>query len=204
MIIKTILILIFVYLLGSISGSIIISKNFFREDIRLKGSGNAGTTNAFRAYGVKYAALAMSIDFIKTILAMLIADKVGLAVGASEFTKYISGVIVVIGHIWPIYYNFKGGKGVACSIMVNLYLSPIIVIIQLIEFFTLNYIFRIMSLTSLILTYSAVIYQFIKNNNLPMLIMLIVNAITITYSHRENVKRLFKGKENKIERLGKR
>ncbi|MGY3775931.1 glycerol-3-phosphate 1-O-acyltransferase PlsY [Helcococcus sueciensis] len=204
MIIKTILILIFVYLLGSISGSIIISKNFFREDIRLKGSGNAGTTNAFRAYGVKYAALAMSIDFIKTILAMLIADKVGLAVGASEFTKYISGVVVVIGHIWPIYYNFKGGKGVACSIMVNLYLSPIIVIIQLIEFFTLNYIFRIMSLTSLILTYSAVIYQFIKNNNLPMLIMLIVNAIIITYSHRENVKRLFKGKENKIERLGKR
>ena len=204
MIIKTILILIFVYLLGSISGSIIISKNFFREDIRLKGSGNAGTTNAFRAYGVKYAALAMSIDFIKTILAMLIADKVGLAVGASEFTKYISGVVVVIGHIWPIYYNFKGGKGVACSIMVNLYLSPIIVIIQLIEFFTLNYIFRIMSLTSLILTCSAVIYQFIKNNNLPMLIMLIVNAIIITYSHRENVKRLFKGKENKIERLGKR
>lgn len=204
MIIKTILILIFVYLLGSISGSIIISKNFFREDIRLKGSGNAGTTNAFRAYGVKYAALAMSIDFIKTILAMLIADKVGLAVGASEFTKYISGVVVVIGHIWPIYYNFKGGKGVACSIMVNLYLSPIIVIIQLIEFFTLNYIFRIMSLTSLILTYSAVIYQFIKNNNLPMLIMLIVNAIIITYSHRENVKRLLKGKENKIERLGKR
>lgn len=204
MIIKTILILIFVYLLGSISGSIIISKNFFREDIRLKGSGNAGTTNAFRAYGVKYAALAMIIDFIKTILAMLIADKVGLAVGASEFTKYISGVVVVIGHIWPIYYNFKGGKGVACSIMVNLYLSPIIVIIQLIEFFTLNYIFRIMSLTSLILTYSAVIYQFIKNNNLPMLIMLIVNAIIITYSHRENIKRLFKGKENKIERLGKR
>lgn len=204
MIIKTILILIFVYLLGSISGSIIVSKNFFREDIRLKGSGNAGTTNAFRAYGVKYAALAMSIDFIKTILAMLIADKVGFAIGASEFTKYISGVVVVIGHIWPIYYNFKGGKGVACSIMVNLYLSPIIVIIQLIEFFTLNYILRIMSITSLILTYSAVIYQFIKNDNLPMLIMLIVNAIIITYSHRENVKRLFEGKENKIERLGKK
>ena len=113
MIMKTILILIFVYLLGSISGSIIVSKNFFKEDIRLKGSGNAGTTNAFRAYGVKYAALAMSIDFIKTIVAILIADKVGLAIGASEFTKYISGVVVVIGHIWPIYYNFKGGKGVA-------------------------------------------------------------------------------------------
>ncbi len=204
MIMKTILILIFVYLLGSISGSIIVSKNFFKEDIRLKGSGNAGTTNAFRAYGVKYAALAMSIDFIKTILAMLIADKVGLAIGASEFTKYISGVVVVIGHIWPIYYNFKGGKGVACSIMVNLYLSPIIVIIQLIEFFTLNYILRIMSITSLILTYSAVIYQFIKNDNLPLLIMLIINAIIITYSHRENVKRLFEGKENKIERLGKK
>lgn len=204
MIMKTILILIFVYLLGSISGSIIVSKNFFKEDIRLKGSGNAGTTNAFRAYGVKYAALAMSIDFIKTILAMLIADKVGLAIGASEFTKYISGVVVVIGHIWPIYYNFKGGKGVACSIMVNLYLSPIIVIIQLIEFFTLNYILRIMSITSLILTYSAVIYQFIKNDNLPLLIMLIINAIIITYSHRENIKRLFEGKENKIERLGKK
>lgn len=204
MIIKTVLILIVVYLLGSISGSIIISKNVFKEDIRLKGSGNAGTTNAFRSYGVKYAAISLSIDFIKTILAILIADKLGQAIGASPYTKYIAGVVVVIGHIWPIYYKFRGGKGVACTIMVNLYLSPVIVVIQLIEFFTLNYILKIMSITSLVLTYSAVIYQLIKNDNLPLLIMLVINAILITYSHRSNIQRLIEGRENKIERLDKK
>ena len=204
MIIKTILILIIVYLLGSISGSIIISKNFFKEDIRSKGSGNAGTTNAFRAYGIKYAVISLSIDLIKTVLAMLIADKLGAAIGASEYTKYIAGVIIVIGHIFPIYYKFKGGKGVACTIMVNLYLSPVILVIQLVELVTLNYILKIMSITSLVLTYSAVFYQLIKDDNLPFLIMLIVNAIIITYSHRSNIKRLIEGRENKIERLGKK
>ncbi len=204
MIIKTILILIVVYLLGSISGSIIISKNFFKEDIRSKGSGNAGTTNAFRAYGIKYAVISLSIDLIKTVLAMLIADKLGAAIGASEYTKYIAGVIIVIGHIFPIYYKFKGGKGVACTIMVNLYLSPVILVIQLVELVTLNYILKIMSITSLVLTYSAVFYQLIKDDNLPFLIMLIVNAIIITYSHRSNIKRLIEGRENKIERLGKK
>lgn len=204
MIIKTILILIVVYLLGSISGSIIISKNIFKEDIRSKGSGNAGTTNAFRAYGIKYAVISLSIDLIKTVLAMLIADKLGAAIGASEYTKYIAGVIIVIGHIFPIYYKFKGGKGVACTIMVNLYLSPVILVIQLVELVTLNYILKIMSITSLVLTYSAVFYQLIKNDNLPFLIMLIVNAIIITYSHRSNIKRLIEGRENKIERLGKK
>lgn len=204
MIIRTILILIVVYLLGSISGSIIISKNIFKEDIRSKGSGNAGTTNAFRAYGIKYAAISLSIDFIKTILAMIIADKLGALIGASAYTIYMAGVVVVIGHIWPIYYKFRGGKGIACTIMVNLYLSPIIVVIQLIEFFTLNYILKIMSITSLVLTYTAVVYQLIKNDNLPLLIMLIINAIIVTYSHRSNIKRLIEGHENKIKRLDKK
>lgn len=204
MILKTLIILILVYLIGSISGSIIVSKNFFKEDIRLKGSGNAGTTNTFRAYGLKYAALALSIDLLKGTFALYLANFLGDKFQAYENIRYIAGVVVVVGHIWPIYYGFKGGKGVATSFGANLFLDPFMTLIQFIEFFVFNYIFRIMSITTLIMTYSAIIYQIIRNDNIYFLAMVIINAILITYSHRKNIKRLIDGKENKIERLGKK
>lgn len=204
MILKTLIILILVYLIGSISGSIIVSKNFFKEDIRSKGSGNAGTTNTFRAYGLKYAALALSIDLLKGTFAVYLASFLGDKFQAFENIRYIAGVVVVVGHIWPIYYGFKGGKGIATSFGVNLFLDPFMTLIQFIEFFIFNYIFRIMSITTLIMTYSAIIYQIIRNDNIYFLAMVIINAILITYSHRKNIKRLIDGKENKIERLGKK
>ena len=199
MIIKTILILIFVYLLGSISGSIIISKNFFREDIRLKGSGNAGTTNAFRAYGVKYAALAMSIDFIKTILAMLIADKVGLAVGASEFTKYISGVVVVIGHIWPIYYNFKGGKGVATTGGGMGFLYPNMFLVGCAIFFGISAITGYVSLGSIsLMIYLLYLFIFVLKLTGFELLFACLTVVLVIFKHRENIKRLINKRERSI------
>ncbi|MFM1581645.1 glycerol-3-phosphate acyltransferase, partial [Helcococcus bovis] len=134
------LIVLISYMMGSISGAIIVSYSLFKEDIRLKGSGNAGSTNVFRNYGIKYAALAFIIDSLKGILAPLIAYYLD-----SQYGQYIAGVVVVIGHVWPIYYGFKGGKGMATSIGVNIYTDYRIAILQGIGFLIFNYTVKIVS-----------------------------------------------------------
>lgn len=192
------------YLLGSISGSIIISKNFFNEDIREKGSGNAGTTNIFRAYGLKYAFFAMLIDLLKGIFAPIIAYMIMKYSNTFLYGQYIAGVFVVIGHVWPLYYGFKGGKGMATSIGVNIYFNIILVLIQVFELIFVNYIVKIMSMTSILMTITAIIYTLIFSNDVALSIMMIINGIIIIYSHRANIRRLIEGKENKIERLRKK
>ncbi|MFM1538929.1 glycerol-3-phosphate 1-O-acyltransferase PlsY [Helcococcus bovis] len=191
------LIVLISYMMGSISGAIIVSYSLFKEDIRLKGSGNAGSTNVFRNYGIKYAALAFIIDSLKGILAPLIAYYLD-----SQYGQYIAGVVVVIGHVWPIYYGFKGGKGMATSIGVNIYTDYRIAILQGIGFLIFNYTVKIVSVASLALTILAFVYVLIVHNtNIAFVIMSLLNTIIVIYSHRENIKRLIKGKEKKIKRM---
>ncbi|MFM1524439.1 MULTISPECIES: glycerol-3-phosphate 1-O-acyltransferase PlsY [Helcococcus] len=191
------LIVLISYMMGSISGAIIVSYSLFKEDIRLKGSGNAGSTNVFRNYGIKYAALAFIIDSLKGILAPLIAYYLD-----SQYGQYIAGVVVVIGHVWPIYYGFKGGKGMATSIGVNIYTDYRIAILQGIGFLIFNYTVKIVSVASLALTILAFVYVLIVHNtNIAFVIMSLLNTIIVIYSHRENIKRLIEGKEKKIKRM---
>ena len=191
------LIVLISYIMGSISGAIIVSYSLFKEDIRSKGSGNAGSTNIFRNYGIKYAALAFIIDSLKGILAPLIAYYLD-----SQYGQYIAGVVVVIGHVWPIYYGFKGGKGMATSIGVNIYTDYRIAILQGIGFLIFNYTVKIVSVASLALTVLAFIYVLIvHNSNIPFVIMSLLNTIIVIYSHRENIKRLIEGKEKKTKRM---
>lgn len=191
------LIILISYFIGSISGAIIISYSLFKEDIRLKGSGNAGSTNIFRNYGIKYAALAFVIDSIKGIIAPFIAYYLD-----PQYGQYIAGVFVVIGHVWPIYYAFKGGKGMATSIGVNLYTDYKIAILQAVGFLIFNYTIKIVSVASLALTVLAFIYVLIiHNSNISFVVMSLLNTIIVIYSHRENIKRLIEGKEKKTKRM---
>lgn len=191
------LIVLISYIMGSISGAIIVSYSLFKEDIRSKGSGNAGSTNIFRNYGIKYAALAFIIDSLKGILTPLIAYYLD-----SQYGQYIAGVVVVIGHVWPIYYGFKGGKGMATSIGVNIYTDYRIAILQGIGFLIFNYTVKIVSVASLALTVLAFMYVLIvHNSNIPFVIMSLLNTIIVIYSHRENIKRLIEGKEKKTKRM---
>lgn len=202
MILQYLLVFVLAYLMGSISGSIIVSRNFFKEDIRLKGSGNAGTTNTFRAYGLKYSIISLLIDVVKGILAPLLIKLLADNFLTIDYATYVAGVAVVMGHIWPIYYGFKGGKGMATSVGVNIYHNVIIVLIQLLEFALINLAFKIMALTSIIMTLTSVVYVAIFMNNIPMLIMTSINAVMVIYAHRSNIQRMINGNENKIERLG--
>lgn len=128
---------------------------------------------------------------MKGILAPLIAYYLD-----SQYGQYIAGVVVVIGHVWPIYYGFKGGKGMATSIGVNIYTDYRIAILQGIGFLIFNYTVKIVSVASLVLTILAFVYVLIVHNtNIAFVIMSLLNTIIVIYSHRENIKRLIEGKE---------
>ncbi len=189
-----ILIALIAYLIGNIPGSYMVSMLAYAEDIRTKGSGNAGTTNMLRTYGWLPAIITLVIDFFKGYLAVFIAGKFNEVYGI-----YLAGVMVVVGHCWPIVLGFKGGKGMATTGGVMLYHLPLFLSVALILFFIINFIGKIMSLTSLILMVVGTLYIIIfHGHNIPLMIMTIILAIIVVYSHRSNIQRLKEGKENKI------
>lgn len=191
---KLILVAIIAYLLGNISGSLIISKTIFSEDVRSKGSGNAGTTNMLRSYGLLPGIITLLIDALKGYIAVFIAYKI-----EPNYGPYLAGLMVVIGHIWPVFLKFKGGKGMATSGGVYAFLAPMLLVYAMIIFFISNFIGKIMSLTSLILAVFALVYVVIfYSSNYLMIGLTFTLLILVFYSHRSNIKRLKEGKENKI------
>lgn len=189
-----VLIAVISYLLGNITGSYVISMLAFSEDIRTKGSGNAGTTNMLRTYGFLPAFITLAIDILKGYLAVVIASKFNV-----DYGTYLAGVMVVMGHCWPMFLGFKGGKGMATSAGVMLFHAPLLLVGAFILFFIINFIGKIMSLTSLILViYSLIFVIFFRFNDKALLIMTLILSIIIFYCHRSNIKRLIEGNENKI------
>lgn len=192
-----VLVFIISYLLGSISGSLFVSNIIFKEDIRSMGSGNAGTTNIYRAYGMKYAILSFAIDVGKGFLASIIGYYLN-----NQFGAYIAGTAVVLGHVWPIFHRFKGGKGMATSVSVFAYHDFNILIMIGLLFLLFMKTVKIVSLASIIITILAALYVIIfHSNNTPFIIMTILNSIIVIYSHRSNIKRLIDGTEKKIKRM---
>ena len=110
------------YLIGSINSSILISKAVMGKDIRESGSGNAGATNMLRTMGKKYAIITLVIDILKGVISLLLA-KLAINFGAYEVSMYVAGVAAVVGHNFPVFFGFKGGKGVATSLGVILLLD---------------------------------------------------------------------------------
>ena len=204
-------IIIVSYLLGSINTSILISKIFFHDDIRKHGSGNAGLTNTLRTYG-KGAALATLLgDIFKTAIAVLIAGIVfgfGYAGGisVSEFC-YVAGLFAVVGHIFPIYYKFKGGKGVLATATMALILTPPLLLTLLVVFIIIVAISKYVSLGSVVgaLFYPVSIFVYIKlfaGNNVgvpPMMALCsIMLAIIVIWCHRGNMERIANHTERKL------
>lgn len=199
-----IIIAVIAYLIGSINFSIILSKRMAGFDIREKGSGNAGTTNMLRAVGKKAAAITLICDILKGVISILIAIAFGKifkdANGA--LLVQIAGVAVILGHTFPIFFKFKGGKGVATSLGVLIMSNWQIGLICLVFALILIILTQMVSVGSIA---AAVLYPvltlFIPQNYIvpgSYLIYSIVLAIIIIFNHRENVKRLLNGTENKI------
>lgn len=192
---KFIFIAIISYFLGNISFAYILGKLFTKKDVRDFGSGNAGTTNAMRAFGKKIGIMVFIGDVLKGVLAVIIGRNFGGQMGA-----YIAGASVIIGHNWPVLLNFKGGKGVATTIgvmiFVNLYLTSICVVLGVIiiiftKTVSLGSIFG-MALAPIV----AII--FVRPFDIALFIFCLFIASMSIYRHKSNIKRLLQGKENKL------
>jgi glycerol-3-phosphate acyltransferase PlsY len=181
------------YLLGSLNSAILISHTILRRDIRAHGSKNAGTTNMLRTYGTGYAVLTLALDMLKGALAALIGFLVAHMVGAP-----VAGFFCVFGHMFPLYYRFRGGKGVATTGMVALMLDPWVFLVMLGVFVIITAGTRYVSLASVMcaLLYPLLLHAFIPGG--WTVLMGLMTTVFVVFMHRENIKRLLAGKESKI------
>ena len=190
-----VLIAVIAYLLGNISTGLIVGKLFAQTDIRKVGSGNAGTTNVMRTLGWLPSVVTLVGDVIKAIAAML----VGMWLDP-EMGKFIAGVAVVAGHNWPVFFGFKGGKGIASSLGVILMTDPWIALILLVIQFSILIPTKLMSLASVAssIAYPILVAIFHWGDWGYMLFGFILGFMAL-YSHRANIKRLLNKNENRLD-----
>ena len=197
------------YLLGSLNAAIIVSRLLKGDDIRRHGSGNAGMTNMLRTYGKGPAALTALVDFLKAAAAILLARflvgfyAAAYAVQLGIDVGYIAGLGALLGHLFPLYFGFKGGKGAITALGVIFCLNPLVFAILVAVFVPLIFITRIVSISSIVgaasipfLTWAVLAYQ----GKPPFFDSLFSGAIglIIIVMHRENIRRLLNGTENRF------
>lgn len=190
------------YLLGSISFGIILSKAMHKDDIRKHGSGNAGMTNALRVYGGKTAVLVFAGDFLKGVLSVVLGNLLGGRMGALA-----AAVAVVIGHLFPVFFGFRGGKGVATAAGTVLALSPVTLAILLVPFGLILLLTRYMSLAAITV---GVLYPIVTAVHIFVigvgtgvvwqieLAVSVIIGLLIVVMHRANIGRLLSGTESKV------
>lgn len=193
---RNLILMIIAYLLGSFPSALVIGKTFYNKDIRNYGSGNLGSTNAFRVLGKKGGAIVFILDILKGGLAFLIAKYAGATI-----SPLIIAVFALIGHIYPIFANFKGGKAVATSAGIILFYSPLLFITLFIIFVISLKIWKMVSLSSTIISIAAVFIVWLGNYDLTARIMLTIFAVFIIIKHIPNYKRILNGTENKVSFL---
>ena len=197
-----IIVAIVAYLIGSISFSIIISKKMAGFDVREKGSGNAGATNMLRSVGKKAAALTLLGDALKGVVAILFAMLVGSFAKEidNELLKYVAGIFVVIGHTFPIFFGFRGGKGVATSLGVILMLNWRIGLICLVFALLLMALTKMVSMGSVgaAILFPVLVLFVDTNFTMGKLICSVLLAAFVAFNHRSNIKRILNGTENKL------
>ena len=203
-----IVVAILAYLLGSISFSVIISKKMAGFDVREKGSGNAGSTNVLRTVGKKAAIITLICDILKGVVAILIALLAGRIIQGLDnaLLVQIAGVFVILGHTFPVFFKFKGGKGIATSLGVLLMINWQIGLICLVFALILMILTRRVSIGSIAAAILfPVLVLFINQNyivaestNWSYLIFSIIVALFVIFNHRSNIKRILNGTESKI------
>lgn len=181
------------YLLGSIPFSYIFSKVFGGLDIRTKGTGNVGATNVLRTLGIKIALASLAGDFLKGVLAAWLGFYVG-----GEILGAICASMVVIGHCWPIFLGFKGGKGVATSAGVLLVLMPPVMLMLAAIFVSLSAITRYVSLGSVCAAALLPVILLLMHQPWSYIIMGFILSAIVLFGHRGNIERLLNGTEKKI------
>ena len=192
------IIIITAYLLGNISTSYIVAKRLAGVDIRTQGSGNAGSTNVLRTLGKKAGALTFIGDVLKGLIAVLIARFIAYGANLDDTTcAYLAVVAVVLGHNYPVFLGFKGGKGVATSLGSMLGMNPLVALLCLGFFIIIVAITKYVSLGSMLGIGLSPVIMMINHNTKGVLVTLFL-AISVAITHRENIKRLLNGTERKL------
>jgi glycerol-3-phosphate acyltransferase PlsY len=187
---------ILAYLIGSISPSTLFGKWIAHIDIREHGSGNAGATNTLRVLGPRVAVLVLLLDILKGMLAIAIAWNVG---HGGPWTTYLSGLAVIVGHNWPVFFGFRGGKGVATTIGVLLLTMPTPALLAGLIAIALVILTRIVSVGALVFAVlTPVFLVLLEPYRTGALLFSAVVAVMSIYRHRKNIERLLKGQENRI------
>ena len=204
-----IIIAVIAYLIGSINFSIILSKKMAGFDIREKGSGNAGTTNMLRAVGKKAAVITLICDILKGVVSILIAVLAGKIVKNLDnaLLVQLAGIFVIIGHTFPVFFKFKGGKGIATALGVLLMINWQIGLICLIFALVLMALTKMVSVGSIA---AAILFPILvafidqnyivqtSNSNWSYLVFSIIVALLVIFNHRANVQRILNGTENRL------
>lgn len=198
-----ILLTLIAYLLGSVPTAVMVSRRFFNIDIREYGSGNAGATNVYRVMGSKWGTLVMIADMLKGVLAVQLAllipdyEPEGMAF---QNLQTLLGLAAVIGHIFPIWADFRGGKGVATIFGMVLGISPLTAVGCVTVFSLVLFLTRFVSLSSILASISFPIFILVVFNvdNPLYRIFAITVALLVLLTHQKNIGRLLKGKEGKL------
>lgn len=190
------------YLCGSVNFAVIFSK-FKGKDVRTLGSGNAGSTNMLRNFGIKLALLTFVGDFLKGSAAVVLAGFINQGDIHVNIIQGVSAIFVLLGHMKPLYFGFKGGKGVATALGALLVLSPIPFVIIFVLGLTIAGVSGFVSLAaiSMAVLYPVITYLFFfrsGNISFPFLLISVIIASMVLISHRGNIKRLLSGTENSI------
>lgn len=190
------------YAIGSIMSSVIISRKMAGFDVREKGSKNAGSTNVLRTVGKKAAILTLICDVLKGVIAILIAMLIAKIAKIENplLIKYVAGLAVALGHTFPIFFEFRGGKGVATSLGVLLMLNWKIGLISLIFALVLMAITKMVSVGSIsaAILYPILVLFMQEGKNFGVILLSFAIAGLVIFNHRSNIKRLKEGKENKL------
>jgi acyl phosphate:glycerol-3-phosphate acyltransferase len=204
-----IVLILLAYLIGSIPTAVWVSKSIFGIDIRDYGSGNAGATNTFRVLGSKWGSIVMIADVTKGVIAtslyILIPIYLNNELARTNF-MILLGLAAVLGHVFPIWANFRGGKGVATLLGMTLAIQPVVAIICLAIFLISLLSTRFVSLSSILASIAfmvLILYVFNEKEILYRYFAMIV-AIMVVVTHHKNISRLYKGTETKLPIFKKR
>lgn len=186
------------YLIGSLSFAVIVSKYYGMDDPRTYGSGNPGATNVLRSGKKKAAALTLLGDALKGLVAVVLARYLQDALNLSDITIAAVAVAALVGHMWPLFFGFKGGKGVATALGVLLALSPATALVCAAIWLVMAFGFKVSSLAALVATVAAPLVAFWLMPYPSWAWATVVIAVLVLYRHKSNIQNLLQGKEGKI------
>ncbi|HGN7117700.1 TPA: glycerol-3-phosphate 1-O-acyltransferase PlsY [Staphylococcus aureus] len=197
-----IVMLLLSYLIGAFPSGFVIGKLFFKKDIRQFGSGNTGATNSFRVLGRPAGFLVTFLDIFKGFITVFFPLWLPVHADGPISTFFTNGLIVglfaILGHVYPVYLKFQGGKAVATSAGVVLGVNPMLLLILAIIFFIVLKIFKYVSLASIVAAICCVIGSLIIQDYILLVVSFLVSIILII-RHRSNIARIFRGEEPKIK-----